>query len=329
MSRAAWESIYGRLGYLQALQSRAYRQIYGVPGRIGADRMERRLGQEAVKATRLWESGQISKQEALRRQKRAYDIIGMLQEIGGDKRRGGTESDFYKIAQEIKDLTRFVQPGRNQRDISEYTGPLYNPDQLKQMHSFSSRYRPGAERVDPNERGYAPLTTPWSQLNDDQKEWRKQRNLRTTALYDRAIEGLFDERGGRYTRTFDFGPFKLSPSAYGNRLFTKPVGPPTSTTGSALNSGTKKAVQSIQKTQQSAQPTQQAASTKIEDKTEPQSGSTAITGSPLERLKKIMAKESTNQPVNKPEDTYKQTTFNAQQARERRRDPFTGGREAF
>jgi hypothetical protein len=97
------------------------------------------------------------------------------------------------------------------------------------------------------------------------------------------------------------------------------------TTSPVLNSGTKKAVQSIQKTQQSTQPTQQAASTKIEDKTKPE----AIAGPPLERLKKIMAKESTNQPVNKPEDTYKQTTFNAQQARERRRDPFTGGREAF
>lgn len=322
MSQAVWESIYGRLGYLQALQSRAYRQIYGVPGRIGADRMERRLGQEAANATRLWESGQISKQEALRRQKRAYDIIGMLQEIGGDKNRGGTESDFYKIAQEIKDLTRFVQPGKNQRNISEYAGPLYNPDQLKQMGAFSRRHRLGAERMDPNERGYAPLTTPWSQLNDDQKEWRKQRNLRTTALYDRAIEGLFDERDGRYTRTFDFGPFKLSPSAYGNRLFTKPVGPPTSTTGSALNSGTKKALEGIKKIEQTAP-------AKMEDKTEPESGSTAITGSPLERLKKIMAKESTNQPVNKPEDTYKQTTFHAQQAREKRRDPFTGGRETF
>jgi hypothetical protein len=269
--------------------------------------MERRLEQEAVKASRLFQSGQISREEALRRQKRAYDIIGMLQEIGGDSRRGGTESDFYKIAQEIKDLTRFVQPGKDQRDISEYTGPLYNPDQLRQMAAFDNRHRLGAERMDPNERGYAPLTT----------------------LYDRAIEGLFDERDGRYTRTFDFGPLKLSPSAYGNRLFTKPVGPPTSNTGSVLNSGTKKAVQSIQKTQQSTQPTQQAASTKIEDKTKPESGSTAIAGPPLERLKKIMAKESTNQPVNKPEDTYKQTTFNAQQARERRRDPFTGGREAF
>lgn len=307
MPQDVWESIYGRLGYLKALQSRAYRQIYGVPGRIGAGQMERRLEQEAVKASRLFQSGQISREEALRRQKRAYDIIGMLQEIGGDSRRGGTESDFYKIAQEIKDLTRFVQPGKDQRDISEYTGPLYNPDQLRQMAAFDNRHRLGAERMDPNERGYAPLTT----------------------LYDRAIEGLFDERDGRYTRTFDFGPLKLSPSAYGNRLFTKPVGPPTSNTGSVLNSGTKKAVQSIQKTQQSTQPTQQAASTKIEDKTKPESGSTAIAGPPLERLKKIMAKESTNQPVNKPEDTYKQTTFNAQQARERRRDPFTGGREAF
>tara|TARA_Y100000401_G_scaffold35661_1_gene26669 strand:- start:5062 stop:6078 length:1017 start_codon:yes stop_codon:yes gene_type:complete len=337
------------------------REIYGGSeyDRYGSN-LATRLAQEAAGFTRAWQSGEISKDEALRRQQRAYDVIGMIEEVQGDRNRGGPESDFYKINQEIKNLTNFIQPGRNQRDISEYEGPIYDAEQLRQWNAFNQMNVLGAERMNPNDPGYAPINTPWDQLNDQQKSWRANRNRTREASMQNALAGIFDQQDGQFTRTFDFGEFSVSPSAYGNRLFTKPVGPPSidpqpnpedmpiyiggwSTpdgwknsweqledpairqlpdSGPVLNSGTKKAVEGIKKIEQ-------AAPTKIEDKTEPESGSTAKPESTVDRLKKIMAKESTQAPAKTPENTYKQTTFNAQQARERRRDPFTGGRETF
>ena len=383
MSQDKWSSVYGRLGYLNALKNRAMREIYGGSeyDRYGSN-LATRLSQEAAGFTRAWQSGEISKDEALRRQQRAYDVIGMIEEVQGDRNRGGPESDFYKINQEIKNLTNFIQPGRNQRDISEYEGPIYDAEQLRQWNAFNQMNVLGAERMNPNDPGYAPINTPWDQLNDQQKSWRANRNRTREASMQNALAGIFDQQDGQFTRTFDFGEFSVSPSAYGNRLFTKPVGPPSTgvhpeledivfrggpalpdlipggveslpgsvnyiggwstpdgwknsweqledpairqlpDSGPVLNSGTKKAVEGIKKIEQ-------AAPTKIEDKTEPESGSTAKPESTVDRLKKIMAKESTQAPAKTPENTYKQTTFNAQQARERRRDPFTGGRETF
>ena len=314
-------SIYTHHDYLQAQRARAMEQIYGKLNRnfsYSIPQFKSSLSKKAEQFTRDWKSGKISRDEALRGQQRAYDIINMIQEIQGDKRRGGTDTDFYKLNEEIKNVRRFLG-GQN---LDEYEGPTYTADQQKQISEWTKPYT-HARRVDTSVAGYASPHAKWETLTPEQKAYRtKQSQARKIALGS-VMGELFMHRDGNYLKKFNFGNMRLSGSQYGNKLFSNPVPPPTtqnSSTGNVVNAGTKKALENIKKTQET--PAQ-----KIEDKTEPETGSTAKPVSNLDKLKKIMAKESVAQP--QKNNTYKQTTFHASKARERRRDPFTGGREVL
>ena len=118
----------------------------------------------------------------------------------------------------------------------------------------------------------------------------------------------------------DNGVVNLSPFSCFNMFSANPPILIFSPSRRVRDNSTKDTLENIKKTQET--PAQ-----KIEDKTEPETGSTAKPVSNLDKLKKIMAKESVAQP--EKNNTYKQTTFHASKARERRRDPFTGGREVL
>lgn len=315
-------SIYAHNSYLQAQKQRAMQQIYGTLGKdhsYSTPQFVNSLSAKAAEFTRQMQRGEISRDEALRGQQRAYDIINMIQEIGGDKRRGGVESDFYKLNQELMNTRKFLG-GQN---LDQYEGPTYTDEQQRQLAEWSKPYV-SAKRVDTSALGYTSPSAKWDTLTPEQKAYRSEINQARTSAHQSVMDSLFANQDGKYTKQFDFGNMRLQGSQYGNRLFKNPVGPPVTTqnssTGNVVNAGTKKAIEGIKKTGE-------VSNQKIEDKTEPETGSTAKTVSNLDRLKKIMAKESVVAP--KKEDTYKQTTFHATKAREQRRDPFTGGREAF
>lgn len=315
-------SIYAHHSYLQAQQKRAMEQIYGSLSRdhsYSTPAFLSDLSRKAAELTRQMQRGEISRDEALRGQQRAYDIINMIQEIQGDKRRGGTDTDFYKLNQELLNTRKFLG-GQN---LDQYEGPTYTDEEQRQIAEWTRPYV-SAKRVDTSVPGYSSPFAKWDTLTPEQKAYRSEINQARTSAQQAVMDELFASQDGKYTKQFDFGNMRLQGSQYGNRLFKNPVGPPVTTqsssTGNVVNTGTKKAIEGIKKTEE-------VSKQKIEDKTEPETGSTAKPVSNLDRLKKIMAKESVTAP--KKEDTYKQTTFHATKARERRRDPFTGGREAF